>query len=116
MEIVKVTSKSFDEVVQNNPIVFIDFWAPWCGPCQSFKKSIQQVAADYPNVVFAEVNIEEEAELAAEFKIVTVPAIMIIRHKVVVYADSGALPATEIRHLLDQANALDEDTLLDGGK
>ncbi|MGD8743076.1 MAG: thioredoxin family protein, partial [Granulosicoccaceae bacterium] len=62
---VDLDKDSFRETVENNDIVIVDFWAPWCGPCQGFAPVYEKVAGDYPDITFAKVNTEEQQEIAA---------------------------------------------------
>lgn len=106
MNIINVTDASFDEVIEKNSLVVIDFWAEWCGPCKSFAKVVDKIAVDYPDVIFGKVDIEKERGLAEEFQIRSIPSIMIVRDQVVVYADSGSLSAASLVELLEKAKAL----------
>ena len=110
--IIEVTSKNFDEVAGEHEVLLLDFWAEWCGPCKSFAEVIKQVAPDYPDVTFGSIDIEKESDLAEEFQVRSVPAVMIMRREVVVYADAGALTATSLRELLNQAKSLDPEKLI----
>ena len=107
MNKIVLTEKNFDEVIGSHPRVVIDFWAEWCGPCQSFMKVLDELAPKYPDFMFGNVDIEAEKNLADEFQIQSIPAVMIVRNKVVVFAESGALLAKVMGALLDQARDLD---------
>lgn len=107
MSIIALTEQTFSDVIADNELVVIDFWAEWCGPCKSFEKVIQSVAPKYPKVVFGSVDIESEKSLATDFNISSVPAIMILKNQTVVYADSGTLSASALSEMIDQAEKLD---------
>lgn len=113
MNIVEITHQNFDDVVANHELLLIDFSAQWCAPCKSFAKIIAEVAKKYPDVTFATVDIDEESELAEDFRIRSVPYVMILRNRVVVFAESGALSANSLMDLLEQAKALDAANLRD---
>ena len=107
MNIIKLTEATFHSVVEKHELVVLDFWAKWCGPCKSFAKVIEHLAPNYPEVVFASIDIDEEKELADDFKIASVPTVMILKKQVVVFADAGALPASALVELIDKAKTLD---------
>ena len=69
MAIVEVTKDNFDEVVDNNDVVILDFWAEWCGPCKTFAPVFEATSEKYPDVVFGKVNTEDQGELAGHFDI-----------------------------------------------
>ena len=101
MAIVEITKDNFDEVVNNNDVVVIDFWAQWCGPCKTFAPVFEATAAKYPDVVFGKVNTEEQMELAGHFDIRSIPTLMVIREKVILYSKAGAVPAQRLETLVD---------------
>ena len=107
MATVQLTRNNFEQIVADNPAVVIDFWAPWCGPCRMFAPIFEAASDKYPEVVFAKVNTEEEQELAASFSIRSIPTLMIVREKVVLFSQAGALPASALDQVLDKAMALD---------
>ena len=106
-------ASEFNDVLNSHPLILIDFWAKWCGPCKGFAKVMKTVSMDYPDVYFASVDVEEERELAEEFAVRSVPFIMLLRDRTVVYAESGALPEASVRELLDQAKNLTAEQLQD---
>jgi len=107
--VIELTKENFEETVNNNPFVIIDFWAPWCGPCKSFAPTYEKVSEEFPDIVFAKVNTEEEQELAMHFQIRSIPTLMIFRDQIIIYAEAGALPEGPFRQLVEQAQALDMD-------
>lgn len=111
MSIHTLTAESFDHALATHELLVVDFWAEWCGPCKAFEKIMSSVAKEYSDVFFASVNVEQEKSLAEEFEVRSIPFVMIFKKRVLVYAESGALPATALRELLDQARALDPEQL-----
>jgi thioredoxin len=107
MATVQLTKDNFEQVLTENPAVVVDFWAPWCGPCRSFAPIFEEASENRPGVVFAKVNTEEEQELAASFDIRSIPTLMIVRDKVILFSQAGALPASSLDQVLDKAMALD---------
>ncbi|MEV6118032.1 thioredoxin [Streptomyces sp. NPDC052109] len=106
---VELTKDNFDETVTENDFVLIDFWAAWCGPCRQFAPVYEKAAVDNPDLVFGKVDTEAQPELAAAFGIQSIPTLMIVRDKVAVFAQPGALPEAALTDLIGQARKLDMD-------
>lgn len=109
MDIQKLSKENFYQTVANNEIVVVDFWADWCVPCHSFTPIYRAVAAKHPAILFAEVDIEAQPELAAELTVRSIPTVMIFRKNIMVFCESGLLPASALEDLLVQVNALNMD-------
>ena len=107
MATIDLTKDNFEEVVTGNDIVFVDFWAPWCGPCKGFAPVFESASDKHADIVFAKVNTDEQQELAAHFAIRSIPTLMVFREKVILFSQSGALPASGLDSVIDQAKALD---------
>jgi thioredoxin 1 len=104
---IDVTEANFKEVVERDGIVLLDWWAPWCGPCRTFGPVFERVAAKHPDVVFGKVNTEEQQPLAGSFQIRSIPTLMVLRDKVLLFSQAGALPESALEDLIAQARALD---------
>ena len=109
MATVVLTKDNFDETIEGNDIVLVDFWASWCGPCRSFAPVYEKVSEAHPGVVFAKVDTEAEPELAGAFRIQSIPTLMAVRDKVVLYNQPGALPEAALEDIVGQVEALDMD-------
>lgn len=107
MATIELNQEKFEQIVGNNDMVIVDFWAPWCGPCVSFAPTYEKISEKYPDVVFAKVNTEVEQELAGYFQIRSIPTLMVFREKVIVYSEAGALPASGLEQLISEVQKLD---------
>jgi len=107
MATVELTKENFEQVVTTNPIVVVDFWAPWCGPCKGFAPVFEGASEQHQDVVFAKVNTDDEQEIAGSFGIRSIPTLMVFREKVLLFQQAGALPASALEQVLEQAKALD---------
>ncbi|HJX51555.1 MAG TPA: thioredoxin [Polyangia bacterium] len=90
-------------------IVFVDWWAPWCGPCRVFEPIFERVAEQNPEVVFAKVNAEEHPDLAVSFGIRAIPTLMVFRDGILVFSQVGALPEEALQVLAGRVKDLDMD-------
>jgi thioredoxin len=111
MTTVNLTKDNFDKTVSDNPMVIVDFWAPWCAPCRFFSPVFEEASSQHPDVVFAKVNTEEEPDLAGSFGIRSIPTLMILREKIILYSEAGALQQAQLQALIDQAKALDMEVV-----
>ncbi|MGH3918253.1 MAG: thioredoxin family protein [Pseudonocardiaceae bacterium] len=109
MATVELTKENFTDVVGGAELAFIDFWASWCGPCRSFGPIFEQVSENHPDAVFGTVDTEEQRELAAAFRVMSIPTLVIMREGLLRYAKSGALPQQDLEELVGRARALDMD-------
>ena len=107
MATMELTKENFEQTVSDNPIVIVDFWAPWCGPCRSFAPVFEKASEAHADVVFAKVNSDEQQELAGAFNIRSIPTLMVFREKVILFQQAGALPGQALDQVLTQAKALD---------
>ena len=109
MSTVDLTLETFDDTIRDNEMVFVDFWAEWCGPCRAFAPTYSAAAADNPDVVFAKVDTEDQQQLAGAFGIRSIPTLMVFRDQVLLYSQPGALPRAALDDLVGQVRELDMD-------
>ena len=109
MALTTLTAANFNETVENNQIVLIDFWAEWCAPCKSFAPIYEKAAGDYPDLVFGKVNTEEEQELAGHFQIRSIPTTTILKEGIIVFSQPGLMPEEALKDIVEQVIALDMD-------
>jgi thioredoxin 1 len=106
---VEITQQNFKQVVEKEGIVLIDWWAAWCGPCKMFAPTYEKVAGKHPDITFGKVDTEAQPELAGSFDIRSIPTLMILRDKVLLFSQAGALPEAALEDLIKQVRALDMD-------
>ena len=102
-----VSSAEFENVITSNELVFVDFWATWCGPCRAFGPVYEQASEKHPDVYFAKVDIDQNQDLASAAGVQAVPTLMIVKQGTVVFQQAGALRASDLDDLIAQAKALD---------
>ena len=107
MATIDLTTTSFNSAVEDSDILFVDFWAAWCGPCRAFAPTFQSASEAHPDIVFGKVDTEAEQQLAAEAGITSIPTLMAFREKVLVFSQPGALNAQQLEQVVDAVKALD---------
>ena len=101
MAVMTVTKENFqEEVMQAGCPVLLDFWATWCGPCRMQGPIIDQLAASHSNVVFGKVNVDEEADLAAEYGITSIPTLIIFRDGRLINQVTGVTSKASLERML----------------
>lgn len=109
MATVALTAETFVETTKGNDIVFVDFWAGWCGPCMRFAPVFERVADKHPDIVFAKVDTEGEQALAAAAGIRSIPTLFAFRDGILVFSQPGALPEPALESIIAAIRELDMD-------
>ncbi|MGJ9404369.1 thioredoxin [Arthrobacter sp. KK5.5] len=107
MATIDITEAQFAQTLEENDIVFVDFWAEWCGPCKQFAPVFQSASEQFPDVVFAKVDTEAEQGLAAAAGITSIPTLMAFRDKVLVFSQPGAMGSSQFTDLVDAVKGID---------
>lgn len=105
--ILDLTAEKFNETIEGNDIVLVDFWASWCGPCRQFGPTFQASSEKHPDIVHAKVDTEAEQQLAAAAQIRSIPTLMAFKKGKLLFNQPGALPPAALEDLVQQVRAFD---------
>lgn len=107
MATVQLNAQDFEKTITDNNLVFVDFWATWCGPCRAFGPTFEAASEENPDIVFGKVDIDANQDLASAAGIQAVPTLMIAKQGQIIFKQAGALCAEDLDDLIAQAKALD---------
>lgn len=109
MATIELTGENFETSVEENGILFVDFWASWCGPCRQFAPSYEAASEANPDLTFGSVNTEEQQALASAAQVSSIPTLMVFREGILVFSQPGALPPPALDQLIATVRDLDMD-------
>ncbi|WP_022871468.1 thioredoxin [Yaniella halotolerans] len=102
-----LTQETFQETIEGNDIVLVDWWADWCGPCKMFAPVYDEVSQQHDDIVFGKIDTEDQQQLAAAAGISSIPTLMAFRENVLVFSQPGAINAQQLDQLIEQVRGLD---------
>lgn len=101
MSVIKITSENFESMVlSSEKPVLLDFYADWCGPCKMIASAVEEISNEHPEFLVGKINVDEAPDLAAKFKIVSIPALFALKDGKIVNQIVGAVPKSEILNML----------------
>ena len=103
MATIDITAETFEETIEKNDIVIVDFWAPWCGPCRMVAPILEKIAKEYDGkVVVAKVNTDEDSKWAQKFGVRGIPTMLFISGGEILHQQVGALPEPMLKNVLNE--------------
>ena len=100
MQVQTVTDKNFEEIVNFQGTVLLDFWANWCGPCRMMAPVVEEIAKEHPDVLVGKVDVDAEGELAKKFNIISIPTFIVLKGGKVQAQTAGARPKSALEEIL----------------
>lgn len=106
-----ITDDTFEKTVTENDIVFVDFWAAWCGPCRMFGPIYEKVSEQHPEITFAKMDTDANRAIPTMANITSIPTLMAFRENVLVFSQPGAIGEQSLEELVQAVQSLDMDAV-----
>ena len=103
----EITKDTFNDTINKNNIVLVDWWASWCGPCRSFAPVYEEASERHDDIIFGKIDTEAQPELSAMARITAIPTIMAFREGILIFSQAGALPSASLEELIGKVRELD---------
>lgn len=101
MSVININRNNFqNEVINSDKPVLLDFWAPWCGPCRMVGPILEEIAGERSDIKIGKINVDEQSELASQFRIMSIPTLVVIKNGKIVNQSMGAKPKNAILAML----------------
>lgn len=101
MSVINITMDNFDAEAKNSPKpVLLDFYADWCGPCRMVSPIVEEIATEYPEYVVGKINVDEQPELAQQFKVISIPSLFVMKNGEISNSAIGARSKAEILEMI----------------
>ena len=101
MSVIHINKNSFqNEVLNSEKPVLLDFWAPWCGPCRMVSPIVDEIASERSDIKVGKINVDDQPELAAQFGVMSIPTLVVMKGGKVVNQMVGARPKSQILAML----------------
>ena len=96
----KITTNDFDQLLKDNEMVVVDFFATWCGPCKMYAPIVEKLASECPNIKVVKVDVDEEGELAMRFAISSIPTTLVFKESKLIAKEIGYRSLDQLKSLI----------------
>lgn len=109
--LVIITEKNIESLLEKHPLIVLDFWASWCAPCKAFAPIFERVAEKNPDVLFGKINTETELALSEDFEIRSIPTLTILKNRTIIYHESGVIPEYALTNIVTKARTINPEEI-----
>lgn len=100
----EINDKEFYEIIKNDSVTVVDFWAPWCGPCKMLAPVLEEVSLELKNIEFAKINVDEHQEAAGEYGIMSIPTLLVVKNGEILEELTGFRTKEALKEILSKYN------------